>query len=387
MRCEYGFGVFGATGTVGRAGLEAAGQLGIGVDVLAAAGNVEGMLQLYAQHHPRLIIMADDAAAAALAERLPAGAGCRVEHGDEAMCAAAAGCATMLAAVSGAAGLDSVLAAAGEGRRILLANKEALVLAGDHVLAAARAAGGQVVPVDSEHNALAELLLLAADRRDAIERVWLTASGGPFLNHPGDLEEVSPEAAVRHPVWSMGAKISVDSATMMNKGLEVIEACRLFSLTADQVEIVVHPQSVVHAIVEFADGGCLAQCAPADMRSTIARAIAWPEIPAVRFGRIDWRKLGSLQFQQPDNDRFPCLQLAYQALAAGGSAPAVLNAANEVAVHSFLRRELNFSAISKVVAETVAAEAGAADTLSDLVAADSKARAYAGRAIKVSSLC
>ena len=385
MRSEYKFGVFGATGTVGCAGLEAAGQLGMEIDVLTGNRNVEMMLKLHGKHHPRLMIMADRAAAEQLAERLPAAARGRVEGGEDAICAAAAQCATMLAAVSGAAGLDAVMAAARAGRRILLANKEALVLAGEHVLAAAAAAGGQIVPVDSEHNALAELLLLAADRRDAIERVWLTASGGPFFNHRGDLQDITPEAAVRHPVWSMGAKISVDSATMMNKGLEVIEACRLFSLVPEQVEIVVHPQSVVHAIVEFSDGGCLAQCAAADMRSTIARAIAWPRIPAVSFGRIDWRELGSLDFQHPDNERFPCLKMAYAALAAGGSAPAVLNAANEVAVHSFLRRELRFAGISKVVAETVAAEAGAAETLGDLVAADTKARAYAGRAAK--SLC
>ena len=385
MKGEYGFGVFGATGTVGRAGLDAARRLGIAIDVLAGRRDVEGMLQLHERHRPRLMIMADADAAAQLQDRLPAGTGCRVEQGPDAICEAARRCATMLAAVSGAAGLDSVMAAAGAGRRILLANKEALVLAGDHVLAAAAASGGRIVPVDSEHNALAELLLLAADRRDQIERVWLTASGGPLLNHRGDFRDVTPEAAVRHPVWSMGAKISVDSATMMNKGLEVIEACRLFSLAPEQVEVVVHPQSVVHAIVEFSDGGCLAQCAPADMRATIARAIAWPHIPAVSFGRIDWRQLGSLQFQHPDMERFPCLQLAYRALASGGSAPAVLNAANEVAVHSFLRRELHFAGIPEVVAETVAALPGAADTLGDLVAADSKARAYAGRAAK--ALC
>ena len=385
MRSEYGFGVFGATGTVGGAGLEAASRLGVGIDVLAGNSNVERMLQLQQEYRPALMIMAEQAAAAQLAERLPAASGCRIEGGEDAICAAAAQCATMLAAISGAAGLDAVMAAAAAGRRILLANKEALVLAGDHVLAAAEAAGGRIIPVDSEHNALAELLLLAADRSDAITRVWLTASGGPFFKHQGDLHDVTPEAAVRHPVWSMGAKISVDSATMMNKGLEVIEACRLFSLAPEQVEIVVHPQSVVHAIVEFSDGGCLAQCAAADMRATIARAIAWPRIPAVSFGRIDWRELGTLDFQHPDNERFPCLKLAYEALAAGGSAPAVLNAANEVAVDSFLRRKLRFAGISKVIAETVAAEAGAADTLGDLVAADTRARAYAGRAAK--SLC
>ena len=385
MRSEFGFGVFGATGTVGRAGLEAARRLGIEVEVLVAGSNVEGMLQLHDEYLPRLMIMDDAAACEQLQKRLPASSRCAVEKGAQAICDAACNCATMLAAVSGAAGLDAVMAAARSGRRILLANKEVLVLAGRHVMEAAEASGGQIVPVDSEHNALAELLLLAAERRDRIRRVWLTASGGPFLNHRGDFSNVTPEAAVRHPVWNMGAKISVDSATMMNKGIEVIEACRLFSLAPEQVEIVVHPQSVVHAIVEFADGGCLAQCATADMRATIARAIAWPRIPELSFGRIDWRELGRLDFQHPDNERFPCLQLAYQALASGGSAPAVLNAANEVAVHSFLRRELHFAGISEVIAETVAAQAGAAETLAELVAADSRARAYAGRCAK--ALC
>ncbi len=379
MPAQYGCGIFGATGTVGRAGLAAAESLGLAIDVIAGRNDTAGMLELFERCRPQLIVMADHAAAESLRNMLPA-ASARVEAGEDAACAAAAACSTMLAAVSGSAGLAAIMAALEAGRRVLLANKEALVLAGEHVLAAAQAGGGTIVPVDSEHNALAELLMLAQDRRERIARIWLTASGGPFFGGGADMASVTPAEAVRHPVWDMGAKISVDSATMMNKGLEVIEACRLFALAPEQIEVVVHPQAIVHAIVEFSDGGCIAQCAPADMRATLARAWAWPDVPQSSFGRISWPQLGKLEFLPPDSERFPCLRLAYDALARGGSAPAVLNAANEIAVESFLRDELGFADIPAVVARTVAAEADASSTLEGLLDADARARAYARQA-------
>lgn len=377
MSARRGLGVLGATGTVGRAGQEVAAALGIRPAMLAARCDVAGMLELIAKHRPARAVMADPEAARLVRAGLPRSSRCEVAAGEEAICVAAAECGTVLAAISGAAGLAPTLRALQAGARVLLANKEALVLAGSHLLEAARSGGGEIVPIDSEHNALAELLLLVRGRRDRIARVWLTASGGPFHGTADSLEGVTPEQAVRHPVWKMGAKISVDSATMMNKGLEVIEACRLFDLRPDEVSVVVHPQSVVHAMVEFADGSCLAQCGPADMRTTIARALCWPEIPQISFGRIDWPSLGRLDFLAPDNDKFPCLRLAYEALAAGGSAPAVLNAANEVAVESFLGERLGFADIPDVVSGTLQRESGPADTLDELISADVRAREVA----------
>ena len=364
-------GILGATGSVGRSGLEAAAALGLTPHLLVANADAEGMLELCARYRPEQVAMASPRAAA----QVRAAWSKSVLSGEAAIVAAVADCEVVLAAISGAAGLAPTMAALGAGARVLIANKEALILAGDHLLGAARAGGGELIPVDSEHNALAELLMLAESRRDRIARVWLTASGGPFLGRQDNLRGITPAQAIRHPVWKMGAKISVDSATMMNKGLEVIEACILFDLQPSEVEVVVHPQSVVHALVEFEDGGCLAQCAPADMRATIARGLTWPAVPRTAFGRIDWLSVGRLDFRPPDVERFPCLRLAYQALAAGGSAPAVLSAANEVAVASFLDEQLDFADIPGVVEETLAREAGGtASTLDDLIAADARAR-------------
>ncbi len=250
----------------------------------------------------------------------------------------------VVCAVVGAAGLSSTLRAAETGKRILLANKEALVVGGELVTGAAARNGAQLLPVDSEHNAIFQCLPSAG--LDGVEQIWLTASGGPFRELPlSEFAAVTPEQAVRHPNWNMGAKISVDSATMMNKGLEVIEAHYLFGLPAERIRVLVHPQSVVHSLVEYVDGSFLAQLGAPDMRTPIAHALGWPQRLAITRQRLDLCQLQSLNFAPPDLARFPCLELAFAALRAGGSAPVVLNAANEVAVQAFLERRLGFHRI------------------------------------------
>ena len=284
-----------------------------------------------------------------------------------------------MAAITGAAGLPSTLAAIKRGGAVALANKEALVCAGEVMLQAVRDAGATLLPVDSEHNAIFQAL--AEGNRDAVERIALTASGGPFRT--STLEEMAratPEAALRHPIWSMGAKISIDSATMFNKGLELIEAARLFDLPEDRIEVLVHPQSVIHGIVHYRDGSMLAQMGSPDMRIPIAHALAWPGRIATNSPRLDLATLGQLTFFPPDPIRFPALRLARDALRAGGGAPTILSAANEVAVEAFLARRLGFTEIA-VLVERVLDRMGspAAATLDDVTALDSAARHEAQR--------
>jgi 1-deoxy-D-xylulose-5-phosphate reductoisomerase len=281
----------------------------------------------------------------------------------------------VMAAIVGAAGLPSTLAAARAGKRVLLANKEALVMAGPLMVAAARAGGAQVVPVDSEHNAVFQCF----SEKKFIRKIVLTASGGPFRTTPPEkLEGVTPEQACAHPNWVMGRKISVDSATMMNKALEVIEARWLFDVPAERIEVVIHPQSIVHSLVEYLDGSMLAQLSNPDMRVPIAHALAWPERIESGVPSLDLALVKNLSFERPDPARFPCLPLAYAALRAGGTAPAVLNAANEVAVQAFLARRLPFTGIGRVIETTLAkCEAGAARDLDAVLEADASARRVA----------
>jgi 1-deoxy-D-xylulose-5-phosphate reductoisomerase len=294
-----------------------------------------------------------------------------------------------MAGIVGAAGLASTLAAAHAGKRILLANKEALVMSGPLFIKAVCDGGATLIPVDSEHNAIFQCM---AGHRSArpenqppqvrpagVRRVLLTASGGPFLRTSyDDLRNVTPEQACAHPRWVMGRKISVDSATLMNKGLELIEACLLFNLPPSQVDVVVHPQSIVHSLVEYLDGSMLAQLGNPDMRTPIAHALGWPERIASGVESLDIVRAGRLDFEAPDLERFPCLKLAREAAEAGGTAPAVLNAANEVAVGAFLERRLAFVEIPRVIGAVLAQHSvRSADSLQDVLLADEWARGAA----------
>jgi 1-deoxy-D-xylulose-5-phosphate reductoisomerase len=284
-----------------------------------------------------------------------------------------------MAAITGAAGLPSTLAAIRRGGVVALANKEALVCAGEVMLAAVRAHGATLLPVDSEHNAIFQSM--ADGNRGGIEKIVLTASGGPFRTASREeMARATPEAALRHPVWSMGAKISIDSATMMNKALEVIEAARLFDLPSERIEVLVHPQSVIHGLVHYSDGSVLAQLGSPDMRVPIAHTLAWPGRIATHAPRLDLAAVARLEFSAPDPARFPALRLAREALAAGGGASAIMSAANEVAVEAFLARRIGFLDIA-IVVEQVMGELGAppAETLEAVLALDAAARDCATR--------
>jgi 1-deoxy-D-xylulose-5-phosphate reductoisomerase len=289
---------------------------------------------------------------------------------------------TVIAGIVGAAGLSSTIAAARRGKRILLANKETLVLAGEWFMRTVRQSGAVVLPVDSEHNAIFQCLpadYLQAERSREVRRLILTASGGPFRTAPlASLASVSPDQACAHPNWSMGRKISVDSATMMNKGLEVIEARWLFGIPRERIEVVIHPQSIVHSLVEFLDGSQLAQLGMPDMRTPIAHALAYPERIDAGVERLDLASVGKLEFTAPDFERFPCLKLGFDALSAGGSAPGALNAANEVAVAAFLEERLRYTDIPHVCEETLARmDVTPLDDLQAVIACDAMARQLA----------
>ena len=380
--------VLGATGSIGASALDVIARHPgrLQAHALAAGSNVESLIALCRTHHPDHAAIADPAGYAALRDGLrAAGLATEAHAGQEAIDALAAdpGSDTVVAAIVGAAGLPSTLAAARAGKRLLLANKESLVLAGELLMAAARAGGATIVPIDSEHNAVFQCL---PDGRagPGVTRIVLTASGGPFRGRSrAQLAEATPAQAVAHPKWSMGPKISVDSATLMNKGLEVIEAHHLFGLPADRIDVLVHPQSLVHSLVEFVDGSTLAQLGLPDMRTALAVGFAWPGRFASGVGGLDLLRHGRLEFESPDLDAFPCLGLAYAALRAGGAAPAVLNAANEIAVSAFLQGRIAFLDIPAVVERVLAgAQAGAADSLDALLAADADARRRAIGAVE-----
>jgi 1-deoxy-D-xylulose-5-phosphate reductoisomerase len=377
--------ILGATGSIGRSTLDLAARHPDRFKVLAltAARDVEGMLGLCREFRPALAVMSDIGAAETLAAAIRAeGLLTEVAAGEAGLTAAATAADTVVAAIVGAAGLAPVLAAARAGRRILLANKEALVCAGELLLAAVRAGGATLLPIDSEHNAIFQCLPESHTRPpQGVRRLWLTASGGPFRGWSAEqLERVSVEQAVAHPNWRMGPKISVDSATLMNKGLEVIEAHHLFGLTADAIRVLIHPQSTIHSLVEYADGSFLAQLGTADMRIPIAHALAWPERIESGAPVLDLAALARLDFAEPDTTAFPCLRLAYAALEAGRTAPAVLNAANEVAVAAFLNGRLRFPAIADVVNETLQRLGlSSATSLDAVLAADSEARVLAAQ--------
>jgi 1-deoxy-D-xylulose-5-phosphate reductoisomerase len=373
--------ILGSTGSIGTQTIDllAAEPDRYRVRALVAGRNVTLLAEQALRLNAEVAVICDASRHAQLAQAL-AGTGIETAAGEAAVVAAAALDADWtMAAITGAAGLQATLAAIRRGATVALANKEALICAGEVMLAAVRAAGAVLLPVDSEHNAIFQALDDA--NRGAVEKIVLTASGGPFRTASIDeMARALPEAALRHPVWSMGAKISIDSATMMNKGLELIEASRLFDLGSEQIGVLVHPQSVVHGLVYYRDGSVLAQLGSPDMRVPIAHTLAWPARITTPAPRLDLAALGRLEFSEPDFDRFPALRLAREAMEAGAGAPTILSAANEIAVEAFLQRRLGFLDIAAVV-ESVIEEMGAppAATLETVLDLDASARTAAMR--------
>ena len=379
--------ILGSTGSVGVNTLDVVERHPGRFRVLALTAHTRSatLLAQCRRHRPRYAVLGEASAADALAREVrAAGLETEVLCGAEALefVATLPEVDTVMAAIVGIAGLRPTFAAAKAGKKVLLANKEALVTAGPVLMQAARAGGACLLPIDSEHNAIFQALPAGFGEdleASGVRRILLTASGGPFrLAAAADLAHVTPDEACAHPNWVMGRKISVDSATMMNKGLEVIEARWLFNATPDRIEVVIHPESVVHSLVEYIDGSVIAQLGNPDMRTPIAHALGFPERIAAGVDFLDLARVGALHFQTPDLARFPCLRLAYEALAAGGSAPAVLNAANEVAVARFLDGEIGFTDIPRLIQAVLArSDARPLETLDDVLAADSEARACA----------
>ena len=383
--------VCGSTGSIGVSTLDVVSRNRARYEIFAltAHSDVDGLAEQCRLWRPRMAVMSNESAATRLASVLAA------ETPEIEVLAGASGLTQVamhpevdyvMAAIVGAAGLMSSLAAARSGKRILLANKEALVMSGRLFMDAVREGGADLLPIDSEHNAIFQCMpATGSDTAErGVRRILLTGSGGPFrARDPESLHDVTPADACAHPNWSMGRKISVDSATMMNKGLEVIEACWLFDLDPESVEVVVHPQSVIHSMVEYDDGSVLAQLGNPDMRTPIAHALAWPDRIQSGVAPLDLVGTSQLDFEAPDFDRFPCLRLGFEAAGIGGAAPAALNAANEVAVDAFLNGRMRFTQIARVAEATVAACSGEEPrTLDDVLDLDSLARIRAAEFIK-----
>lgn len=370
--------VLGSTGSIGRSVLDVVRQFPDRFDIagLAAGANVELLSRQVLEFAPELVSVADKEKADQLKTLLPERYRSRIVWGVEgtAQVASLESVAMTVSAIVGAAGLLPTLAAIEAGKDIGLANKETLVMAGKLVMAAVQRNNVRLLPVDSEHSAIFQAL--TAGRREDVAKIILTASGGPFLSTKQEaLASVTPEQALAHPNWSMGKKISIDSATLMNKGLEVIEARWLFDIAPAAIEVVVHPQSIVHSLVEFQDGSVMAQLGIPDMRIPIAYALSYPERLPLALHPLQLSQCGNLQFFEPDVVRFPALSLAFQALRQGGVRPAVLNAANEVAVEAFLRGRLSFPGIVETVTKVLDnASDGSEDSLDDILAADAAAR-------------
>ncbi len=388
-----GIAILGATGSIGQSTLDVIGRHPdrYRVEALSGHGNPEGLAELCARHNVPRAVISDPAHADALSAALRgAGASTRVSAGPDALLDMVDDPAvdTIMAAIVGAAGLRPTLHAVERGKRVLLANKESMVIAGPLFRRVLERSGAEIIPVDSEHNALFQSLPVDFARHglaaSGVRRLILTASGGPFLHSdPATLADVTPEQACDHPNWDMGRKISVDSATLMNKGLEVIEARWLFNATPEQIDVVVHPQSIIHSMVAYDDGSVLAQLGLPDMRTPIAHALAWPERIDSGVGALDLAAIGTLEFHAPDLQRFPCLGLAFRAMREGGSAAATLNAANEVAVQAFLDRRIPFMTIPGIVEQALdRADWNEAISLDDILRADAAARALATDAVQ-----
>ena len=381
--------VLGATGSIGLSTLDVIARHPERYQVFALSGfsRLSELLALCVRHVPQFAVVPENAAARGLQDDLrAAGLPTRVLVGEEGLCqiASAPEVDAVMAAIVGAAGLRPTLAAVEAGKKILLANKEALVMSGALFMEAVRRSGSVLLPIDSEHNAIFQCMPQDFSRglsSVGVRRILLTASGGPFRQTPmAELAHVSPDQACAHPNWSMGRKISVDSASMMNKGLELIEACWLFDARPSQVEVVIHPQSVIHSLVDYVDGSVLAQLGNPDMRTPIANALAWPERIDSGVAPLDLFAIARLDFEAPDEERFPCLRLARQAAEAGNSAPAMLNAANEVAVAAFLEGRVRYLEIASIIEEVLNLEPVVAlNDLDAVFAADAAARRLAGQ--------
>ncbi|WP_374295121.1 1-deoxy-D-xylulose-5-phosphate reductoisomerase [Sphingomonas sp.] len=376
--------ILGATGSVGTSTLDLVEREPdkFRVRALTANCDVAKLAAAARRTNAELAVVADESCLPALRDAL-AGTPTQVAGGARAVCdAAALGADWTMGAIVGCAGMKPAMAAIETGGTVVLANKEPLVSAGELILAAAARSGATLLPADSEHNAIYQCFDFA--RPERVRRIILTASGGPFRDRTReDMARMTPEQAVAHPNWSMGAKISIDSATMMNKGLELIEAARLFPVAEDRIEIVVHPQSVIHSAVDYIDGSMLAQLGPSDMRVPIAHCLAWPDRMATPMAPLDLVALGRLDFAAPDPVRFPALRLAREALVAGGARPAILNAANEVAVAAFLARRIGFLEIAAIVEDILERyDPAPPDTLDAVLAIDAHARDLAGERVE-----
>ncbi len=381
--------ILGSTGSIGRMTLEVVASLGpqFRVVALAAGRQVNLLARQVAETGAKAVAVLDDRGAAALRKALPAGAAApEILVGPEGLAALAGrdGVDIVVSAVVGGAGLPAALAAARAGKRLALANKEALVMAGGLVMQAARDGGAEVIPVDSEHSAIFQAM--ASGRRGEVRRVVLTASGGPFYRRPAaDQQAVTPEEALEHPTWSMGRKITIDSATLMNKSLEVIEAHHLFGLSADEIQVLIHPESTVHSLVEFVDGSVVAQLGPPDMRMPIQYALTYPERRPAPWPRLDLAALGRLHFEQPDMERFPALRLGFDVVRQGGTMGAALSGADEVAVGAFLDGRLGFTDIVPLVGRVLETHrrrsAQPGPTLDEVLSADAWAREEATRCL------
>ena len=377
--------IAGSTGSIGTQTIDVvrAEPERFEVVALAAWSSVDLLAEQAAALHPKLVALGDPARVDELAARVPTGT--EVRAGVDALAQLGAVADVCVNAVVGFAGLRVTLSAIAAGRRLALANKESLIAGGPVVQAALAGPGaGHIVPVDSEHCAVHMCLgANAGGRADRVARIVLTASGGPFRGRTrGELADVTIEDALAHPTWSMGPKITVDSSTLMNKGLEVIEAHELFGVDYDRIEVVVHPRSIVHSMVEFTDGATVAQLSMPDMRLPIGYALAWPDRIATPFGRLDWTTVGDLTFEAPDHEAFPCLGLAYEAGRAGGTAPALLNAANEEAVAAFLADRIGWTTIPDVLKSVLDGhDGGPADSVEAVIDADRRGRSEARRRI------
>lgn len=376
--------ILGATGSVGTSTLDLIEREPERFGVLALTANcdAEKLARAAIRTNARIAVVADESCLPDLRAAL-VGSGIATAGGRAGLSEAAAmGADITMGAIVGCAGLEPIMAAIGQGGTVILANKEPLVSAGDVVLAAAAHHGATLLPADSEHNAIFQCFDFS--RPERVRRIILTASGGPFRDWPTEkMRAVTLEQAVAHPNWSMGAKISVDSATMMNKGLELIEAARLFPVPSDRIEIILHRQSVIHSMVEYVDGSTLAQLGPPDMRTPIAHCLAWPDRMATPMAPLDLVAIGRLDFEAPDPERFPALALARRALDAGGARPAILNAANEIAVAAFLARRIGFLEIAAIVSDTLDRyDPPAPATLDDVLTVDAEARRLAGERVK-----
>jgi len=377
--------ILGSTGSIGRNTLKIVEMFRdrFEVKALAAANNVELLARQIEIFHPEIAVVFDENRALELKNILPAGTGVEILYGKDGYRAAATydSAEMVVTAMVGAAGLMPTLAAIEAGKNIALANKETLVMAGEIVVKKAAEKNISILPIDSEHSAVFQCI--AGHRREDMDKILLTASGGPFLSKPAnEFDSIKPEEALNHPTWQMGKKISIDSATLMNKGLEVIEAKHLFGVSHDMIKVVIHPQSVIHSMVAYRDGAVVAQLGIPDMKGAIAYAISYPERLPLKQLIPDFVNIGSLTFQQPDLTKFPCLALAFKACEIGGTMPAVLNASNEVAVEAFLDKRIAFTNIPELIKNTIEKHSSVKNpTLSDILEADKWAREIAGKLI------